>query len=108
MPSPKPRPRRGSIWFVKLLTDPSEKGARPVVVVSLDARNQNDKADTVLVVPFTTNLRDVPTHILLDPGETGQPARCALAAENISVVRKEKLLASALLSSNSVKRSFMS
>ena len=30
----------------------------------------------------------------LDPGETGLPERCALAAESISVVRKENLLAS--------------
>lgn len=61
------------------------------MVVSLDARNQNDKADTVLVVPFTTNLRDIPTRLQLEAGETGLPQKSALAVENISVVRKTSL-----------------
>ncbi len=64
------------------------------MIVSLEARNQNDKADTVLVVPFTTTLKDVPTHVQLEAGETGLSQKCALAAENITVVRKESLIPS--------------
>jgi mRNA-degrading endonuclease toxin of MazEF toxin-antitoxin module len=94
MPAEKPRPKRGSIWFVRYPTDPPDKGPRPVLIVSIDARNQNDNADTVLLVPFTTNLRDVPTHLQLDPGETGLPHPCALAAENVTVVRKASLIPS--------------
>ena len=94
MPLDKARPKRGAIWFVKHPTDPPDKLPRPVLIVSLDARNQNDRADTVLVVPFTTALRDVPTHLHLEPGETGLPRKSALAAENITVVRKESLIPS--------------
>jgi mRNA-degrading endonuclease toxin of MazEF toxin-antitoxin module len=35
----RPSPRRGEIWFVKLHVDPPDKGLRPVLVVSVDARN---------------------------------------------------------------------
>ena len=94
MPAEKPRPKRGSIWFVRYPTDPPGKGPRPVLIVSIDARNQNDNADTVLVVPFTTNLRDAPAHLQLAPGETGLPHQCALGAENVTVVRKESLIPS--------------
>ena len=85
------RPRRGEIWFVRMPSGPSDKGARPVVVVSLDARNQHPRASTVLVVPLSTSLRGVGTHIRLEPGETGLPEACEAQAENISSVRKESL-----------------
>ena len=86
-------PLRGEIWFVQLHVDPPEKGRRPVVVVSVDARNRHERADTVLVVPLTTTIhRDVPTHILLPAGETGLQADSAARAEDITVVRKQSLI----------------
>jgi mRNA-degrading endonuclease toxin of MazEF toxin-antitoxin module len=85
-------PLRGEIWFVKLPTDPAEKPPRPVVVVSTNARNTHPRADTVLVVPFSTSLlRDVPTHVHLSSGETGLEAS-VLKAEDVTVVRKSSLL----------------
>lgn len=84
-------PRRGEIWYTALPTDPAKR--RPVLVVSADSRNLHEKADTLLVVPFTTNLRESPTRIQLDPGETGLAERSSLAAENITVVRKASLAA---------------
>jgi len=86
------QPRRGEIWFVKLPTDPPEKGHRPVVVVSTDARNLHEKANTVLVVPLSTTTARAPTHIELTPGETGLGAVSTIRAEDISVVRKSSLL----------------
>ena len=86
-------PLRGEIWYVQLPTEPPnlEKGRRPVVIVSTDARNTNPRADTVLVVPFSTSvLKDVPTHLYLTSGETGLEASI-LAAENVTVVRKSSL-----------------
>ena len=70
---PMPRiPLRGEIWFVQLPVDPPEKGRRPVVIVSLDARNRHERADTVLVVPLTTSIhKEAPTHVFLPAGETG-------------------------------------
>ena len=84
-------PRRGEIWYVRMPLDPSEKNARPVVVVSLDARNQHPKAMTVLVVPLSTTLRGLDTHIRLEPGETGLVEPSEAQAENITTVRKESL-----------------
>ena len=86
-------PLRGEIWFVQLHTDPPEKGRRPVVIVSLDARNRHERADTVLVVPLTTSVhKDVPTHVFLSSGETGLQADSTARAEDITVVRKQSLI----------------
>jgi mRNA interferase MazF len=93
VPSPGRFPLRGEIWFVQLQTDPPEKGRRPVVVVSLDARNRHERADTVLVVPLTTSVqKEVPTHVYLAAGETGLSADSAARAEDITVVRKTSLV----------------
>jgi mRNA-degrading endonuclease toxin of MazEF toxin-antitoxin module len=88
----KRTPLRGEIWYVKLPTDPADKAPRPVIVVSLDARNRHPGASTVLVAPLTGSVeRDFDTHIKLSPGETGlhpSSVRC----EDLTVVKKEFLL----------------
>src|SRR2546430_9025821 len=38
--------RSGEIWFVKFPSDPPEKNPRPVVIVSMDARNQRSEEHT--------------------------------------------------------------
>jgi mRNA-degrading endonuclease toxin of MazEF toxin-antitoxin module len=88
-----PNPQRGEIWFTKLPTDPPEKGRRPVVIVSVNARNNHPRADTVLVVPLSTSVHkgDVPTHIFLEPGQTGLRELSVAKAEDISVIRKTHL-----------------
>lgn len=84
-------PRRGEIWFVHLATDPPEKGKRPVLIVSTDARNAHPKADSVLVVPISTSItKDAPTHLYLAPGETGLEPSVA-RAEDVTVVQKDSL-----------------
>jgi len=88
---PQRQPRRGEIWFVNLPTDPPDKGHRPVVIVSTDARNLHERANTVLVVPLSTTPAKAPTHIELAPGETGLGSTSTLRAEDISVVRKSSL-----------------
>lgn len=92
MPNPPVRyPQRGEIWFVKIPTDPPEKNERPVVIVSIDARNQHERATTVLVVPLSTTPARLPTHISLAPGETGLSEPSTVQAENITTVRKTSL-----------------
>jgi len=87
-------PLRGEIWFTQLSVDPPDKGRRPVVIVSLDERNRHERADTVLVVPLTTSIhKDVPTHVFLTAGETGLGADSAARAEDVTVVRKQGLVA---------------
>jgi mRNA-degrading endonuclease toxin of MazEF toxin-antitoxin module len=90
---PLPRPRQGEIWFVQFPTDPPNKRPRPVVIVSLDRRNENDLAQTVLAAPLTTTLKEpMPrTHIRLGVGETGLQEQGELQAENITTVAKASL-----------------
>jgi mRNA-degrading endonuclease toxin of MazEF toxin-antitoxin module len=93
LPAAKRNPRRGEIWFVQLPADAPGKGRRPVVVVSLDARNRHERADTVLVVPLTTSIhKSALTHIFLSAGETGLQSDSAARAEDITTVRKESLI----------------
>jgi mRNA-degrading endonuclease toxin of MazEF toxin-antitoxin module len=88
----KRTPIRGEIWYIKLPTDPPDKAERPVVIVSLDARNRHPRANTVLIVPLTGSIeKEVATHIPLAPGETGLNASC-VRAEDITVVRKGSLM----------------
>jgi mRNA interferase MazF len=92
-PPPSRIPLRGEIWFVQLTADPPEKGRRPVVIVSIDARNRHPRADTLLVVPLSTSIhKDSPTHIFLSAGETGLQSDSAARAEDITVVRRQNLV----------------
>lgn len=88
-----PSPQRGEIWFTRLPTDPPEKGRRPVVIVSLNARNDHPRANTVLVVPLSTSVHKdtIPTHLVLEPGQTGLQERVVARAEDVSVVSKDWL-----------------
>src|ERR1700726_1057136 len=87
-------PLRGEIWFVQLPVDPPEKGRRPVIIVSLDARNRHERADTVLVVPLSTSIHkaDHPTHLFLAAGESGLSEDSIARAEDITVIRKLHLI----------------
>ena len=95
MPAAAKPPRRGEIWFVQLPVDPPEKGKRPVIIVSLDARNRHERAETVLVIPLSTSIHkaDHPTHLLLAGGETGLSEDSIARAEDVTVVRKAHLVA---------------
>lgn len=64
-----------------------------MVIVSIDARNRHQRADTVMAIPLTASVhKDVPTHVLLPAGETGLPSDSAARAEDVTVVRKSSLV----------------
>lgn len=88
-----PNPQRGEIWFTKLPTDPPDKGKRPVVIVSVNGRNNHPHANSVLIVPLSTSVHkdEIPTHLVLEPGQTGLRERAVAKAENISAVWKAEL-----------------
>jgi mRNA-degrading endonuclease toxin of MazEF toxin-antitoxin module len=88
-----PKPRQGEIWFTRIPTDPPDYFARPVVIVSLDARNQNERANTVLVVPLSTTIKNPmpPTNLRLSPGETGLREIGELQASGITTISKRQL-----------------
>jgi mRNA-degrading endonuclease toxin of MazEF toxin-antitoxin module len=73
--------------------DRPDKGLRPVLIVSVDARNLHARADTVLAIPLTTSIhKDVPTHVPLSAAETGLSTDSAARAEDITVIRKANLV----------------
>jgi mRNA-degrading endonuclease toxin of MazEF toxin-antitoxin module len=85
-------PLRGEIWWTNFHTDPPEKGRRPVIIVSPDARNRHERATSVLVIPLSTSIHRLgPAHMLLPTGETGLRMDSAAQADNIAVVLRANL-----------------
>ena len=75
--------RRGHLYWAQM-----EK-RRPVLVVSVDARN--DRADDVIVVPCSTTLREAPTHVRLKRGEGGLPRDSVLKCEQVTTLKKHDI-----------------
>jgi mRNA-degrading endonuclease toxin of MazEF toxin-antitoxin module len=85
-------PQRGEIWWTNFPTDPPDKGRRPVIIVSPDARNRHERATTVLVIPLSTSIHKLgPAHMLLRAGETGLRMDCVAQADNIAAVVRANL-----------------
>ena len=86
-PSHSPQPRRGEIWA-------ANTGGKKhfVVVVSLDARNLSDRADSILIVPFGSYGHTGPTVLTMAAGESGLPEASYLKAHFISVLQKTDLI----------------
>jgi mRNA-degrading endonuclease toxin of MazEF toxin-antitoxin module len=57
---------------------------RPVLVVSVDARNE--RASDIIVVPCSTRILDAPTHVRLGRSEGGLSRPCVLKCEQITTV----------------------
>ena len=71
-------PRRGYLYWAHL------DKRRPVLVISIDARNE--RASDLLVIPCSTTMRDAPTHVRLSRGEGGVFQRCMLKCEQITTL----------------------
>jgi len=63
---------------------------RPALVISIDVRNR--LAGDVLVVPFTTNLRPLPTRVLLPAGAGGLRQDSMAKCEQIATLDKRYLV----------------
>jgi mRNA-degrading endonuclease toxin of MazEF toxin-antitoxin module len=85
----QPAPRRGDIWTAYLGDD---RGRHWVLIVSLDSRNQSDRAETVLMVPFASRIAESPSTMVLQPGETGLPGLSCLRAHFIGTLPKKDLI----------------
>jgi mRNA interferase MazF len=64
--------RRGEVWLADLspTRGREQTGQRPVLIVSADPFNRSP-AGLVIVVPFTTRNRGIPTHIEVRPPDGG-------------------------------------
>lgn len=86
-------PRRGEIWLVDF-GEPvgrEQAGIRPAVVVSADALNEGP-AGVILVVPVTSARRDLPSHIEIEPGESGLDHPSYAKCEDLKSVSERRLI----------------
>lgn len=67
---------------------------RPVLVISYDSRNAS--ASDVLVIPCSTIIGGLPTHVRLTRGEGGVPRSSVLKCEQITNAKKVHIDAIAL------------
>lgn len=85
-----PFPRRGEIWPVLLPNQPGDTHTpRPGLVVSLDVRNR--LAGDVIVVPLSTNLRPLTTHVLVATGIGGLSQDSMAKCEQVTTLDKRLL-----------------
>lgn len=83
---------RGEIYFADLNpTIGSEVNkTRPVLVISNDANNK--AADTITVIPITSNTNKVfPFEVLLDPKHTGLPKQSKVQCHQIRTVSRLRM-----------------
>ena len=57
-------PKQGDIVYIDLNNEHEQNGKRPAIVISNDVFNINTKM--VIVCPITSNLKDYPTHYILE------------------------------------------
>lgn len=87
-------PRRGDVWLVDFgdPVGPEQAGHRPAVIVSADPLNES-RAGVVIVVPCTTTRRRLPSHIELDPTDSGLDEVSYAKCEDIKSISTERLIA---------------
>ena len=73
-------PARGELWWCEM----AEIGRRPVVVLSRDAVIR--RLGRALVAPCTTTIRNLPSEVLLEPGDDPVPLRSAVNLDSIESV----------------------
>jgi mRNA interferase MazF len=75
-----PLPRRGDVWWCEL----PDIGRRPVVVLSRDAAIP--RLRRTLIAPCTTTIRDLPSEVMLEPGDDPVPCRSAVNLDSVESV----------------------
>lgn len=86
-------PGRGEVWLADLnpTRGHEQAGRRPVLVVSEDLFNRGP-AGLAIVLPMTSVVRAVPTHVPIDPPEGGVRNRSAILCEGVRSVSVERLI----------------
>jgi mRNA interferase MazF len=84
---------RGEIWLADLnpTRGHEQAGQRPVVVLSEDSFN-NGPAGLVVVLPVTSTIRSIPSHVVVEPPEGGLSVRSAVICEAIRSISIDRLV----------------
>ena len=83
------QPHRGEIWVANTGEPPRRHW---VLIVSLDSRNMNSRAESVLVIPFGSKPASAPTVIAFEAGESGLPGPSYLRGDLIQLLPKTRLV----------------
>lgn len=85
-------PARGEIWYGNL--DPTvgheQAGRRPLLVLSVDDFNRTP-AELVIVVPLTSRLRRLTSHVSIEPPEGGVTRPSDILCEAVRSISKLRL-----------------
>ena len=86
-------PARGEVWLADLnpTRGHEQAGRRPVLIMSEDLFNRGP-AGLVIVLPMTSTVRNVPSHVPVAPPEGGVKNRSAILCEAIRSVAVERLV----------------
>ena len=84
-------PRQRQVYLSKALKQSGDTKKRPVVVVSIDIRNQY--SSTILVVPFSSNISDAanPSRGLINQGEGGLNTNSVAMCDVMTNIEKRYL-----------------
>lgn len=85
-------PKQGDIYLSKALRQGGDTKKRPVVIVSMDVRNQY--SSTLLVVPFSSDVEACagnPCRILIPTGEGGLERDSVAMGDLITTIEKRYL-----------------
>lgn len=90
---PMTPPYRRDIWLASLSPTQGHEqtGIRPVLVVSHDDFNAGP-ADLCIVVPITSRLRHIPSHVRITPPEGGLRVESAALCEAVRSISKTRLI----------------
>jgi mRNA interferase MazF len=81
------------VWLVDF-GDPigrEQSGSRPAVVVSADRLNES-RAGVVVVVPTTTTLRHLPSHVEIEPNGSGLDEVSYAKCEDVKSISTQRLI----------------
>ncbi len=86
-------PRRGDVWFADLnpTRGHEQRGTRPVLVLSVDSFNSGP-AELVTVLPVTSTVRAIPSHVEVQAPEGGLEVRSAILADQVRTIARERLV----------------
>jgi len=84
---------RGEVWLADLnpTRGHEQAGRRPVLVVSEDLFNRGP-AGLVIVLPMTSTVRPVPSHVPVSPPEGGLRKKTAVLCEAIRSISTDRLI----------------
>lgn len=87
-------PARGEVWLADLspTRGHEQAGRRPVLIISEDLFNRGP-ADLVVVLPMTSTLRPIPSHVPITPPEGGVRQATAVLCEAVRSISRDRLVA---------------